>query len=124
MALKQSINQARPANFAEVLARTGATLASLRARHADRTLPLLRLPEQRDDLATILGYATLLRDGTSDVIFLGTGGSRPCGENLGGHCGPPPPRGRAPPPPPPPPFIGHPPPPHHSAPPGWPPPQT
>jgi glucose-6-phosphate isomerase len=91
MALKQSIDQARPANFAEVLARTGATLASLRARHADRTLPLLRLPEKRDDLATILGYATLLRDGTSDVIFLGTGGSSLGGQTvaqLAGHAVP------------------------------------
>ena len=80
MALKQSIDQARPDNFAAVLARTGDALASLRARHADGTLPLLRLPEKRDDIATILGYATLLRDGTSDVVFLGTGGS-----SLGGQ---------------------------------------
>ena len=43
-------------------------------------MPLLRLPEKRDDIATILGYAALLRDGTSDVIFLGTGGS-----SLGGQ---------------------------------------
>src|SRR3954451_16643117 len=91
MALKQSIDQARPVNFAGVLARTGAALASLRARHADRTLPLLRLPEKRDDLATILGYATLLRDGTSDVVFLGTGGSSLGGQTvaqLAGHAVP------------------------------------
>src|SRR5882724_2946292 len=80
MALKHSIDQARPDNFAAVLARTGAALASLRKQHADGTLPLLRLPEKRDDIATILGYAALLRDGTSDVIFLGTGGS-----SLGGQ---------------------------------------
>ena len=68
MALRQSIDHARPGNFAEVLARTGAALAKLRARHDDGSLPLLRLPEKRDDIATILGYATLLRDGTSDVV--------------------------------------------------------
>jgi glucose-6-phosphate isomerase len=81
MALKQTIDQARPANFADVLSRTGDALARLRAQHADGTLPLLRLPEKRDDIATILGYAALLRDGTSDVIFLGTGGS-----SLGGQA--------------------------------------
>ena len=91
MALRQSIDHARPENFAEVLARTGAALARLRARHADGSLPLLRLPEQRDDIATILGYATLLRDGTSDVVFLGTGGSSLGGQTLaqlGGHAVP------------------------------------
>src|SRR3954471_2244927 len=91
MALKQSIDQARPDNFAAVLARTGAALASLRARYADGTLPLLRLPEKRDDVAAILGYATLLRDGTSDVVFLGTGGSSLGGQTLAqlaGHAVP------------------------------------
>lgn len=82
MTLKQSIDHARPSNFAEVLARTAPALAWLRASHADGTLPLLRLPEKRDDIATILGYAALLRDGTSDVVFLGTGGSSLGGQTL------------------------------------------
>jgi glucose-6-phosphate isomerase len=82
MALKQSIDQAKPANFADVLSRTGAALDWLRARHADGKLPLLRLPEKRDDIATILGYAGVLRDGTTDVIFLGTGGSSLGGQTL------------------------------------------
>src|SRR5436190_1880065 len=91
MALKQSIDQARPDNFAAVLARTGEALASLRGRHAGGTLPLLRLPENRDDVAAILGYASLLRDGTSDVAFLGTGGSGLGGQTvaqLAGHAVP------------------------------------
>src|SRR5205814_10730323 len=74
-----------------VLPRSGEALAWLRARHADGTLPLLRLPEKRDDIATILGYATLLRDGTSDVVFLGTGGSSLGGQTvaqLAGHAVP------------------------------------
>ena len=82
MPLQQSIDHARPQNFAEVLARTGAALDVLRADHAAGKLPLLRLPEKRDDIATILGYAALLRGGTSDVVFLGTGGSSLGGQTL------------------------------------------
>jgi len=91
MALRQTIDQARPANFADVLARTSGALDWLRARHADGGLPLLRLPEKRDDVAAILGYAGVLRDGTSDVIFLGTGGSSLGGQTLAqlaGHAVP------------------------------------
>ena len=61
MALQQSVAYARPSNFAETLARTGAALDGLRKRHADGSLPLLRLPEKRDDVSPILGYARLLR---------------------------------------------------------------
>jgi glucose-6-phosphate isomerase len=82
MALQQSIEQARPKDFAEALAGTGAALDALRACHADGTLPLLRLPERRDDIAEILGHAALLRDGASDVVFLGTGGSSLGGQTL------------------------------------------
>jgi glucose-6-phosphate isomerase len=82
MALQQSIEHARPKDFDAALARTSVALATLRARHADGTLPLLRLPEKRDDVAAILGYAALLRDGTSDVVFLGTGGSSLGGQTL------------------------------------------
>jgi glucose-6-phosphate isomerase len=91
MALQQSIIHAQPRNFSETLARTGEALSFIRARHADGALPLLRLPEKRDDIATILGYATLLRDGASDVVFLGTGGSSLGGQTLaqlGGYAVP------------------------------------
>jgi glucose-6-phosphate isomerase len=75
MALKQTIEHARVPGFADALARTGAALDRLRARHADGSLPLLRLPERRDDIAAILGYAHLLRERASDVVVLGIGGS-------------------------------------------------
>ena len=65
MPLQQSIDNARPNNFADVLARTGEALDFLRARHADGKLPLLHLPEKRDDIAAILSYAAVLRDAMS-----------------------------------------------------------
>src|SRR5581483_2228401 len=79
-AIRQSIKDARPAGFNAALDRTAEALASLRQRHADGSLPLLRLPERRDDIAAILGFARLLRANTTDVVFLGTGGS-----SLGGQ---------------------------------------
>jgi glucose-6-phosphate isomerase len=91
MALKQSIEHARAPGFAETLTRTGDALASLRNRHVDGSLPLLRLPEKRDDIAPILGYARLLRENTTDVVFLGTGGSSLGGQTLAqlaGHAVP------------------------------------
>jgi glucose-6-phosphate isomerase len=79
-AIRQSIEDARPAGFNAALDRTAEALASLRQRHADGSLPLLRLPERRDDIAAILGFARLLCENTTDVVFLGTGGS-----SLGGQ---------------------------------------
>lgn len=82
MTLQQSIERARPDGFEAVLARTEAVLASLRESHANGSLPLLRLPDQRDDVAAILGLARLLRENTTDVVFLGTGGSSLGGQTL------------------------------------------
>jgi glucose-6-phosphate isomerase len=82
MALKQSIDHARVPGFAEALVRTGGALASLRKRHADGSLPLLRLPEKRDDIAPILAHARRLRENATDIVFLGTGGSSLGGQTL------------------------------------------
>ncbi len=91
MALQQSIEKAQASGFTEILARTGGALTALRKHHADGTLPLLRLPEKRDDIAPILGYARLLNENTTDVVFLGTGGSSLGGQTLAqlaGHAVP------------------------------------
>jgi len=93
MALKQSIENARAERigaegasaeaFADTLARTDEALASLRARHANGALVLLRLPEKRDDIASIKAAADrLTAAGTTDVVFLGTGGSSLGGQTL------------------------------------------
>lgn len=93
MALKQSIETARaecigaegvaaPA-LDDALARTGAALAELRKRHTEGTLPLLRLPEKRDDIAAIKSAAQRLTSGgATQVVFLGTGGSSLGGQTL------------------------------------------
>jgi glucose-6-phosphate isomerase len=82
MALKQSTEHARTNAFADMLAQTVPALERLRARHADNSLPLLRLPARRDDIATMLGYAALIREGASDVVVLGIGGSSLGGQTL------------------------------------------
>jgi glucose-6-phosphate isomerase len=93
MALKQSIENARAerigpegvsaATFADALARTNDALTALRKRHADGTLPLLKLPEKRDDIAAIKAAAARLTAASAtDVVFLGTGGSSLGGQTL------------------------------------------
>jgi glucose-6-phosphate isomerase len=68
--------------FADALARTGDALATLRARHADGGLRLLRLPAERGDLAAIGAAAQRLATGASDIVILGTGGSSLGGQTL------------------------------------------
>ena len=73
MSVVQSIDQALDARvgksgiprraFDAALARTPERLAWLRARHADGTLPLLRLPAKTDDLDQIAAAAGRLTGG-------------------------------------------------------------
>src|SRR5499426_4328291 len=64
------------------LVRAEGALDWLRARHADRSLPLLRLPEARSDLENIRDTARQLADRATDVVILGTGGSSLGGQTL------------------------------------------
>ncbi len=64
------------------LTRAEAALEWLRARHADRGLPLLRLPEAHGDLETIRDTARALADRATDIVILGTGGSSLGGQTL------------------------------------------
>lgn len=50
-------------------------LERLRARHADGSLALLRLPAETGDLDEINAHAARIRAGATDVVLLGTGGS-------------------------------------------------
>jgi glucose-6-phosphate isomerase len=101
MPLVQSIDGAREERigrhgldrkaFDDALGRCAGALDWLRARHADGKLPLLRLPEKRDDIADVRAAAQRLANGATDVVFLGTGGSSLGGQTLAqlaGHAVP------------------------------------
>ncbi len=72
---------ARPV-YRERLEEAAAALDGIRAAHADGSLPMLRLPERRDDLPAIAEAAAEFRERFDDVIVLGTGGSSLGGKTL------------------------------------------
>lgn len=92
MPLNQSIDSALEMNvgkhgvaeatLAAALAKAEGGLERLRRHYAEDTLPLLRLPEKQDDVATIREAADVLTQGASDVVMLGTGGSSLGGQTL------------------------------------------
>jgi glucose-6-phosphate isomerase len=57
-------------------------LDSLRKAHADGTLPLLRVPEWRDDIETARAALKELTHGARTLVFFGTGGSSLGGQTL------------------------------------------
>src|SRR4026208_1218871 len=97
MGVFQSIDSAREENVGPhgvkadalkaALTRADGALEWLRARHADKGLPLLRLPETRGDLETIRDTARQLADRASDIVILGTGGSSPPGPTQAHRAG-------------------------------------
>lgn len=92
MSLVQSIDNAREEHIGphgvsagtlkSALQRAENALDWLRARHADRSLPLLRLPNAHGDLETIRNAARQLADRATDIVILGTGGSSLGGQTL------------------------------------------
>ena len=90
MAIKQSIDRALEQNigahgvsaktYQATLDRTEAALDWLRARHADGSLPLLRLAESHEGLVETREAGRKFVLGATDIVFLGTGGS-----SLGGQ---------------------------------------
>ncbi|PLX43330.1 MAG: glucose-6-phosphate isomerase, partial [Hyphomicrobiales bacterium] len=58
-----------------VLDKAAGALEFIRSARDDGSLPLLRLPERRDDLDACRTAADRLLDGAKDVVLLGTGGS-------------------------------------------------
>jgi glucose-6-phosphate isomerase len=85
------------AEFAALLDATRPAVDALRRRHDDGSLPLLRLPARRDDLADLAKVAARYRRDFDDILVLGTGGSSLGGTSLCELAGPapvtaPPPR--------------------------------
>ncbi|MFQ5959213.1 MAG: glucose-6-phosphate isomerase [Alphaproteobacteria bacterium] len=70
------------AAYATALGETAPALEDLRARHADGSLPILRLPARRDDLGPLAEVAKRLSGRFDDVVVLGTGGSSLGGRTL------------------------------------------
>ena len=68
--------------FNAILENAKPALESLRAQHADGSLPLLGLPGRTDDLAALELVAERYRDQFDDVVILGTGGSSLGGQTL------------------------------------------
>ena len=55
--------------LADMLKRSEAALDTLRRRHKDGSLPLLRLPARKDDLPAIRDVATRLAAGATDIAI-------------------------------------------------------
>jgi glucose-6-phosphate isomerase len=77
--------------LSSALTRAEKALDWLRARHADGGLPLLNLPETRDELPALRDVAVRFADRATDIVLLGTGGSSLGGQTLAqlaGHAVP------------------------------------
>jgi glucose-6-phosphate isomerase len=66
--------------YLDQLRRTEEAFADIRTAYSNRSLAILRLPERTDDLDLLADTARMLAQ-SSDVVFLGTGGS-----SLGGQA--------------------------------------
>jgi glucose-6-phosphate isomerase len=69
-------------SLARYLSRLEPRLATLREAHGAGTLPLLRVPERRDDIAPTSDALNKLSGGAKTLVFFGTGGSSLGGQTL------------------------------------------
>jgi len=76
------------AEFTALLDAARPAVDGLRRRHADGSLPLLRLPARDDDLAALGAIAGRYRKDFDDILVLGTGGSSLGGKSLCELAGP------------------------------------
>ena len=70
------------AEFDRTLDRLQPRLESLREAHATGALPLLRVPEWRDDIEAAREALAALSKGAKTLVFFGTGGSSLGGQTL------------------------------------------
>jgi glucose-6-phosphate isomerase len=70
------------AAYDSLLEATRPAIETLRRRHADGSLPLLRLPAERGDLAPLKDVADRYRSDFDEIFVLGTGGSSLGGKSL------------------------------------------
>ena len=78
-----------PRSLDASLAKLEPRLASLREAHKSDALSLLRVPARRDDIAPARDAIESLSQGTTTLVFFGTGGSSLGGQTLaqlGGWC--------------------------------------
>lgn len=75
MHYSQDLTDCRPPGFQDALADAARARLRVRRWYDEETLPLLRLPERRDDLVRLDTEAARLRDSFSRVLVFGTGGS-------------------------------------------------
>ena len=73
--------------LSETLKQAGEALATLRGWHSDGSLPLLHLPQRRDDLPACREACDILVRGATDIVFFGTGGSSLGGQAVGQLAG-------------------------------------
>jgi glucose-6-phosphate isomerase len=68
--------------FDVALLQTGAVLTTINTWYQDKTLPLLRLPEAKDDISVLETIAERIASTFKTVVVLGTGGSSLGGQTL------------------------------------------
>ena len=66
----------------ERLVQLDTALATLKTQHAEGTLPLLRVPEQTDDINKAANALQKLSEGAKTIVFFGTGGSSLGGQTI------------------------------------------